>query len=615
MKLPTRFFLQRIAIFGLISGLLIWGACSAEAGNPRTKKSGDVAKRVDRLIKKELASAKAEIAPTVLDEDFLRRITFDLTGSLPSPSDVTLFGLDPHPRKRAKLIDRLLDSPEFAANWARYWRDVIFSRATDPRAQRMQGTFETWMAERLATNTSWDQITADLITATGEVQEAGNTALIFAHQGQAEEIAAETSRIFLGIQIQCANCHDHPTDQWKREQFHQLAAFFPRIRVRRVNDSKPRRFEVVSFNQPDGKNPADRFGQFRENPEKLIRQLDQNGDGQLTKNEVKERKQLSRVFKRLLKQGDTNQDKALSAEEIKKLPPPNFNRRRSSEYYMPDLDDPTSKGTRIDPVFFVAKQTPKTGLTDEDRRATLVSYITNNDNPWFAKAFVNRMWAEFLGEGFTMPVDDLGPGREANYPDVFNALSDGFIGSGYDIKWLLRTIVNTEAYQRQIRPVDPSAEGEQFAAGIPMRLRADQLYNAISRVLRIAESGGGGPGQGYRGPRGPRAQFSALFGFDPSTPQADLTGTVPQALFLMNSTVISNRIRATGKTPLATLLKKFSDDEDALAEVYLRVLAREPSESELKICTEHLAETKNRGEAYEDILWSLLNSTEFRTKR
>lgn len=612
MTFPTRCLLRSLVVLLLLTVLVL----PASADDSATKNSNEVTRQVDQLIDEELADAGAEVATVISAEDFLRRVSLDLTGKLPSPNEVTLFGLDADPLKRNKTIDRLIESPEFAANWSRYWRDVIFSRATDPRSQRMRGVFEKWMTQQINSNRPWDKITTEIITATGEIQKAGNTALVVAHQGLPEEIAAETSRIFLGIQIQCANCHDHPSDGWRREQFHQLAAFFPRVRVQRVKDSMPRRFEVVSFNRPDGANGGNRFGQFRQNPEKLLRQLDANDDGKLTKDEVKGRKQLNRVFNRLLKLGDTDQDKALSVAELKKLPPPNFNRRRSSEYYMPNLDVPTDKGTRIDPAFFVAGQTPEAGLPDLDRRGALAGYITDVKNPWFAKAFVNRIWAELLGEGFTMPVDDMGPERTVAFPEVLEALSEGFVENNYDMKWLFRTITNTEAYQRKIRPVDPSVGRELFAAAIPMRLRADQLYNALARVLQIAEPAGAGQtGKGYRGPRGPRAQFAELFGFDPSTPQADLTGTVPQALFLMNSTVITNRVRAAGDTPLDKLVKKFSNDEDALAELYLRVLSREPSQSELKICSEHIAASEKREEAYEDILWSLLNSTEFRTKR
>ena len=118
-------------------------------------------------------------------------------------------------------IERLLDSKAYAENWSRYWRDVIMMRATNQRIRLMQGSFERWMAEQLQDNVAWDKITTAMITAQGDVRENGDTALIFAHEAQATEVAAEVSRIFLGIQIQCANCHDHPTDKWKREQFHE----------------------------------------------------------------------------------------------------------------------------------------------------------------------------------------------------------------------------------------------------------------------------------------------------------------------------------------------------------------------------------------------------------
>src|SRR5690606_10199024 len=124
---------------------------------------------------------------------------------------------------------------DYAENWARYWRDVIFPDAGEMQARLMVGTFEQWMTDQLNRNRPWDRIAADLLTATGNVQENGATALLVAHSAEPMEVAAEASRILLGIQIQCANCHDHPTDAWKRQQFHQLAAYFPRaeFRVRR----------------------------------------------------------------------------------------------------------------------------------------------------------------------------------------------------------------------------------------------------------------------------------------------------------------------------------------------------------------------------------------------
>lgn len=582
------------------------------AADAEARSSSHVAAEVDRLLGQHLKDAETPAAALTSDEDFLRRVTLDLAGTLPSAAEVTLFGLNPDPEKRSKLIDQLLSEDEHAQNWARYWRDVVFSRATEMRSRIAQPTFERWMRDQLKSNRKWDEIATDLITATGDVREAGETGLVFAHGGEADELASETSRIFLGIQIQCANCHDHPSDIWVRDNFHQLAAYFPRIRVRLVRDDNRRSFEVVSFNVPDG-----RQRRRRVNPEFLMRRFDANRDGKLTKEEVKD-SPFARVFDNILRRGDSNNDKAISLAELKKLPEPNNANRGSSEHYMPDLSNPASRGKRVDPVFFVTKTESESGLSDLDRRAELASILTSKENPWFARAIVNRIWAELLGEGFYMPIDDLGPQRNANFPDVLAALTDGFTANDYDLQWLFRTIVNTQAYQREIRARDASDTSLPFASAAPTRLRSDQLYSALIDVLGYRETNrptGQRGGGGYRGPQTGRGQFAVLFGFDPSTPQADITGSVPQALFMMNSGIVNNGIRGDGNTRLGRLLQKYDDNNDALSELYLMVLSREPSAAEVKIATEYLEEVGNRREAFEDLMWSLLNSSEFLSKR
>jgi hypothetical protein len=217
-----------------------------------------------------------------------------------------------------------------------------------------------------------------------------------------------------------------------------------------------------------------------------------------------------------------------------------------------------------------------------------------------------------------MPIDDMGPQRTALFPEVLDLLADGFVASQHDIKWLFRTIANTETYQRNIRARDASDTSPPFAAASPTRLRSDQLYSALTKVLGVEESqaqpAGRGPGNPF-GDRSPRGQFNQLFGFDPSTPQEDITGTVPQALFMMNSPTINRLASAEGDTRLSRLLTKFDDNEDAINELYLLVLAREPSTKEMKICLDYIAQVSNRKEAFEDLMWSLLNSSEFVSKR
>jgi len=591
----------------------------AQAADPATP--DQVARQVDRLIEAEIKSAGGEVAPLTTDDDFLRRVTLDLAGNLPTPRDVTLFALDPSTRKRSQLVSRLLDASSFSVTQARYWRDVIFSRATDQRSRLMLPVFQQWMTEQFENRVSWDKIVTQMLVATGDVRENGAAALLFAQGGEAAELAAETSRIFLGIQIQCANCHDHPTDRWKRAQFHQLAAFFPRVRVRPVRDSMPRTFEVVSLNtDPRGR----RRNVSPQTQALFFRRLDSNRDNKLVASEVADSR-LARVFPQLLSRADKNKDGGLSLKEFQGMTiPENANRRFEIEHYMPNLDDPDNRGPAVRPVFFATGGRASDGLDDVQRRTLLAHHVTSRSNPWFARAYVNRTWSVLLGQGFAMPIDDMGPEREVAHPETFDLLCQDFVESGYNTRRLFEIITNTRAYQRRIRYRDPTDATPPFAAAEPSRLRGDQIYSALLTVLGVEDSpgrrrplrgGGSAAGMMARRRAAGRTLFVTLFGFDPSTPQEDITGNVPQSLFLMNSPLIHGLVRAGGNSKLAHILQKHPDNSEAISEVYLLVLAREPSASELGICRDYIAEVGDRGEAFEDLMWSLINSSEFLSKR
>ena len=598
-----------------------------EASRPVAQPSSlEVAATVDRLLAEALAKQEAEVAPLCRDEDFLRRVTLDLAGTIPTSREVTYFGLDPASTKRSELIDRLLASEEYAKNWGAYFREVILSRATETRARFAQVSFESWLTEQFRQNRPWDAIVTDILTAPGDGQGEGASTMIFAHTGQPDEIAGEVSRVFLGIQIQCANCHDHPSDTWKRNDFHELAAFFPRIQVRQDLQSRPPVFTVVSadFLERQERNR----NQFE--PEQLFRFLDRNRDGKLTRDEAGQRGPFAGRFDQILAAADKNKDGGLSLEELmeSRMNMPERPGRGSAEYYMPDLDNPSSKGTLMEPAFLVGETHLGAGANDLERRRALARAMTDKSNPWFARAFVNRIWTELLGEGFYNPVDDLGPERKAIYPEVLDALCAGFTANDYDVKWLFRTICNTHAYQREIGTRQPGDPSPAFAAAVPTRLRSDQVYNAVQTVLGIEGLAAGGRAGGMMAAGGNnaflrqvagadpgRAVFFQLFNFDPSTPQADILGTIPQALFMMNSSLVQQHVAANGGSVLAQTLRKYPDDADALSEVYLRVLNREPTRDEEAICRDPIQSAASRQQAYEDILWSLLNSSEFLTKR
>lgn len=613
---------MRFSAFCMMAILTGLGSFTSAAELSRKASPGEVAAEVDRLVVEELQANGVKPAGISVDEDFLRRVTLDISGTLPSARDVTLFGLNPSASKREEAIERLLKSDEYAAAWARYWRDVIFLRATNMRAGLANRSFVDWMTENLSENRGWDEIANDIVTATGDVRVNGNTALIFAQEGVAEDVAGEVSRIFLGIQMQCANCHDHPWDRWNRDQFHELTAFFPRISVRPVReDNQLRSYEIVSVDR--SVNPQDRFRQLKENADRIFRFTDRNRDGKLTKDEA-DRGPLGRAFAVILERGDKNKDGGLSLTELKNVefPMPMQVGRGSTEHFMADLNDPSSPGRKIEPRFFVTGFSPESGLADIERRETFSEHLTSSQNEWFSRAFVNRMWAEMTGEGFYTPIDDMGPDRTASFPKVLDLLATQFTQNGYDIRWLMKTITLTQTYQREVRSVEPGTQPVPFASATPTRLRGDQLYSSIITVLGGENAAGRGRGQQmgtgagmYRGVRSPRDQFSQLFGFDPSTPQADITGNIPQALFMMNSPLLAGQINAKGFTKLAGLLRRFPDNEDAINELYVMILSREPSDQEMKITTEYLAEVGNREEAFEDMMWSLLNSSEFLSKR
>jgi hypothetical protein len=527
---------------------------------------------IDAMLDKALIESKTPVSPATSDEEFVRRVFLDVTGKLPTIDQMRGFVHSRDKGKRAKLIEMLLTTPAYADNWARYWRDVVSFRAPNEQANQINyPAFETWLAEQLLRNKPWDQIASDIITAKGTTADNGAASFVMAESSQAVELAGEVSRVFMGVQIQCAQCHDHPSDKWKRQQFHEFAAFFAGISQKRVNPMmNPPIIEVRSA--------------------------------------------------------------------------PNVPR-----YTMPDLKDPT-KQNPVNPKFFLGEDAPTLErLTTDQRRALAASYVTGQDNPWFAKAFVNRVWGVVMGEGFYNPVDDIGANKEAHNPEVLEAVALAWQQGGYDIKWLFRTILNTRAYQRESRSTNIAAGRTPFASNCPTRLRADQIFDALAQALDLPPETftRANPAQieKYRkaqrealmlgiadrpkaeqeailsrvatpgGPNSPRGRFNKTFGVDPSTATDDILGTIPQALYLMNSPAVNNGVKATPNSMLGELLRSTPDNRAVLNVIYLRVLAREPNGKEVRVCGNYIENVGNRVEAFEDILWSLVNSTEFLSRR
>ncbi len=376
----------------------------------------------------------------------------------------SLFVLDPSPDKRERLIDRRLNDPRFGTNWARYWRDVIVARRSSADRQILSlvsEPLERFLTEQFNANTGWDRIARSFIEAEGTIAERGETAFVLVHMAQTSSVAAEASRVFLGMQIQCAECHDHPFDARKRPQFHEFAAFFPRVGLQRERT-------------PDG--------------------------------------------------GATLRVAAFDTGPLARRP---GGQQGALEHFMPDLLKPDERGTQMSPVFFATGQSLESGTTDAERRGSLGQWMTSPDNPWFAKAFVNRVWAELVGQGFCEPVDDLGPDRASVAPKTWEYLAEDFAQHGYDIRRLYRSVLLSDAYQRESRP-KPGPDGVPFLANVRTPLRADQFVDVLADAVGFSWEAR--PTENPRAFRnGPRTQLVQLFEFDPSLRREEITSSIPRS--------------------------------------------------------------------------------------
>ncbi len=505
--------------------------------------------QLDALLAGELAHHPANnpqdqqssaVLPTITDEQFLRRVTLDLVGRQPTVKELMEFLETPSPDKRGQAIERLLADPEFGANWANYWTDTIAFRVPPPELTFLNyDPFRDWLAQQLNSGVSWDVVVQSILSATGKVRDNPPATFVAYHEGHPQRLASETARIFLSLQIGCAQCHDHPFDDWKREQFHELAAYFVRASVK--------------FPWNEG-----------------------------AETEVKD--------------------------------------KGKGEYTMPNVVDPTQKGTSMEPVFLTGTASGK-GKSDVERRTELARMVASADNPWFAKSYVNRVWARLMGRGFYNPVDDFGV---ANFPvmeDVLAHMSDDFIASGFDVKSYFRLVMNSKAYQQPL-PGNPWTADEPFAAAATTKLRGDEIFASLVTAIELpnVKPEAMKPTKEIRFPPPPKSTrdiVAETFNFDPSARPQDVARTLHQAMLLMNNDQLQAQVNSdpASKTVLSRLLAKNSDNRIAIEELFLTMLAREPSDNEVKISLDHLASVDNRGAGFEDLLWSLMNSAEFTTKR
>jgi hypothetical protein len=537
LSCPPRTVVRCLA---LILALHAAPAYGLEPLNPPAKASApaDVARRVDELLAR--AAKSPALPPAADDETFLRRLCLDLTGKLPTDAEAAAFKTDTAPGRKARLIERLLTSDAHAVNWGRYWRDVLTYHTPASGNYLRWQLFDRWMTDQVRRNRPWGEVVTALVTATGINDESPPVNYFTVHFGNQVEIAATTSRVFLGVELQCAQCHDAKNEPWKREQFHEFVAFFGRA--------------------------------------KLVQHKEVDGRGT----------------------------------------PYAIEGRTTGQHFMPDRKDPK----RLIPMTprFLTGEALSPDAPDADRRAALARLLTGPRNPWFARAHVNRIWTALLGWGFYYGLNELGNQGPPRYGEVLDLLASEWAATNYDMRWLFRTVVSTQAYQRQLQP-RPESESAHPVATCPSRLRPEQIFEALVKALGFDENDKRIPAPAPSSApavarhMGLRHMVYQAFKVNPSLPQEEIQGTIPQSLLMMNSVLVNTYVAARGKTYLAELLARKLSDDEIIEALYQRTLARRPRAAEREVCRRYLREVGNREEALEDIFWGLINCTEFLTKR
>ncbi|KAA1260240.1 hypothetical protein LF1_27790 [Rubripirellula obstinata] len=507
--------------------------------------------RVDQLLEK--LWAENDVVPVGLasDETFLRRVYLDVIGRVPSIAEYDQFFESDSLTRRRELIDKLLDSREHALHLGGVWKRVLVPD-DETAISRLGGSgkLEKWLADSFATHQPYDQMVRKLLLAQGRVNESGPLLFYAAAKMNAEELAARTSRCFLGMRMECAECHDHPFDHWSQEDFWGLAAYFAQI-------SRPQgKIEMVS-------------------PVLRVRDAD-FGDVKLPETDV--------------------------------VIPPSLPINRNGEHGMDESD------------LAMFEDIVATGLS---RREQLAAWITHPQNNHFSQATVNRIWAHLFGRGIVDPVDDMGGHNSPVSPELLNQLGRYFVKTDFDLQSLMRVLLNSQAYQLSSENQNKAAQREvNFFARMSLKpLTAEQLYDCLAMSTGRADLGSGMSAsvQSKSAPNVDRFSDSVrtafLAQFRTSIDQrTDYQGGIPQSLTLMNGPMIASVTKDAPKGILRSLSSPFFDDETRIEKLFVATLTRKPTEQERTRYAKFLSSQPagaQQSETLGDVLWVLLNSTEF----
>ncbi|WP_406699074.1 DUF1549 and DUF1553 domain-containing protein [Singulisphaera sp. Ch08] len=482
-----------------------------------------LAARIDAVLAARWAEAKIRPAAVADDGEFLRRVSLDLIGKIPTAAEARDFLDDPSQVKRQALVERLLDSPAYTTRATELWRQLLLPEAdTEDQARVVAGSFEAWLRRKVVEEAGYDRIVREILTtklndrnteAMASRLDPSPAAYYVAKEGKPENLAAGAARVFLGVRLECAQCHNHPFASWKRDDFWGFAAFFAGV---------------------PSQNPEVAAAVRAPREAAALRELTIPGT------------------KKVVKAAHLDGSK------------PDWRPRAET-------------------------------------REVLADWIIAPENPYFAKALVNRVWARFFGVGLIEPVDDLDLESDPEFGELVKELAVQFRLHDYNLKYLIRVLTATRAYNLS----SVAAPGESTAplfAYMPVRgLSPGQLFDSLSQATGAdaAEA---------------RARFLDLFA-NREERATEAQTTILQALTMMNGSHIADATNpATGAVLGAVTKAPFLDTPGRIETLYLATLTRRPKPEERSLLVRYVDRSESpedRAKALADVFWAILNGPEF----
>lgn len=510
-------------------------------------------RQIDRLIAAGYTDYDRHAAPPAADAEFLRRVTLDLTGTIPSAADARAFLADRNPGKRAQLIDRLLASAGSSRRLAQHFDVTFLERRNSPKVSR--AAWEEYLRNSFAANKPYDQLAREILSADGtDPKDRGPAKFLLDRDLDPDVVTRDVGRVFLGRNLRCAQCHDHPlVDDYKQADYYGLLAFFNR-----------------SYLFPK-KEAADAV-------------VAEKAEGEVT---------FVSVF-----------DKS----KAQKGTPPR----------VPGLDpipDPKSVKGKEYKVVPAANVRPVPAYS---RRARLAAAVTDKRNKAFARTAANRLWAMMFGRGLVHPLDMDHPDNPPSHPELLNLLADRFAAHRYDVRWLLREIANTRTYQRSSEvPGGRDVPPDRYLAAVPRPLAPEQFGYAVLQATGFLDAerqalGKAATDAALDAKAAPVVDaFRRKFGAVAGEPEDGAPATFDQALFLKYGRTVRN-LTAPRPGNTADRLLKLADPAAAADELFLSVLTRFQGDDERREVAEVLKAGGKDPAAVAEVVWAMVTTAEFR---